>query len=401
MADDNGKTEERTLRRPGHHRPRGSRGGAQAPWHVHRLDRRARPAPPRLGGRRQLGRRGARRPRAPRSTSPSTPTTRSPSSTTAAASPSRCTRRRASRRSRSCSPSCTPAASSATAAATRSPAACTASASRSSTRCPSCSRSRSAATASPGPQEYARGAPQCPLEQGRADEGDRHPITFLPDAEIFEDTELRLGRRSSSACARRRSSPAACASAHRRARRGQAGRVPLRRRHRGLRHAPQREQGADRPQGHLLRGRERRGPGRDRDAVEHDLPGVDPLLRQQHQHARGRLAPLGLPLRADAHDQPLRAQGGPLLKEKDDNLSGEDVREGLTAVISAKLSRPAVRGPDEDQARQPRAWRASSRRSSTRSSPSSSRRTRRRRARSSARPSPPRRRARPRARPAT
>ena len=40
------------------------------------------------------------------------------------------------------------------------------------------------------------------------------------------------------------------------------------------------------------------------------------------------------------------------LKEKDDNLSGEDVREGLTAVISAKLSRPAVRGPDEDQARQ-------------------------------------------------
>ena len=44
------------------------------------------------------------------------------------------------------------------------------------------------------------------------------------------------------------------------------------------------------------------------------------------------------------------------LKEKDDNLSGEDVREGLTAVISAKLARPAVRGPDEDQARQPRAW---------------------------------------------
>ena len=41
------------------------------------------------------------------------------------------------------------------------------------------------------------------------------------------------------------------------------------------------------------------------------------------------------------------------LKEKDENLSGEDIREGLTAVISAKLAGPPVRGSDEDQARQP------------------------------------------------
>src|SRR5918911_313199 len=34
-----------------------------------------------------------------------------------------------------------------------------------------------------------------------------------------------------------------------------------------------------------------------------------------------------------------------LLKEKDDNLSGEDVREGLTAVISAKLSDCSVKDP--------------------------------------------------------
>ncbi|HWT95136.1 MAG TPA: DNA topoisomerase (ATP-hydrolyzing) subunit B [Solirubrobacteraceae bacterium] len=33
-----------------------------------------------------------------------------------------------------------------------------------------------------------------------------------------------------------------------------------------------------------------------------------------------------------------------ILKEKDDNLSGEDVREGLTAVISAKLSEPQFEG---------------------------------------------------------
>ena len=33
-----------------------------------------------------------------------------------------------------------------------------------------------------------------------------------------------------------------------------------------------------------------------------------------------------------------------LLKEKDDNLSGEDVREGLTAVISVKLADPQFEG---------------------------------------------------------
>ena len=62
MAKDKKREDRGRLRRPGHHRARGPRGGAQAARHVHRLDRRARPAPPRLRGRRQLRRRGARRP---------------------------------------------------------------------------------------------------------------------------------------------------------------------------------------------------------------------------------------------------------------------------------------------------------------------------------------------------
>ena len=41
-----------------HPGPRGPRGRPSPPRHVHRLDRRARPASPRLGGRRQLDRRG-------------------------------------------------------------------------------------------------------------------------------------------------------------------------------------------------------------------------------------------------------------------------------------------------------------------------------------------------------
>ena len=43
-----------------------------------------------------------------------------------------------------------------------------------------------------------------------------------------------------------------------------------------------------------------------------------------------------------------------ILKEKDENLTGDDIREGLTAVISDQARRAAVRGPDEDEARQHR-----------------------------------------------
>ena len=74
------------------------------------------------------------------------------------------------------------------------------------------------------------------------------------------------------------------------------------------------------------------------------LPGVGVLVRQQHQHARGRLAPLRLPLGADAHDQQATRASKGILKEKDKNLEGEDIREGLTAVISVKLTDPQFEG---------------------------------------------------------
>ena len=57
---------QRRLQRQGHHRPRGPRGGSPAPRHVHRLDRPARPPPPRLRGGGQLRRRGDRGPLRPR-----------------------------------------------------------------------------------------------------------------------------------------------------------------------------------------------------------------------------------------------------------------------------------------------------------------------------------------------
>ena len=73
---------------------RRSRGGAQATRHVHRLDRRARPAPPGLRGRRQRGRRGAGRVLRHHRRHAARPTAVSASSTTAAASRSTSTRSR-------------------------------------------------------------------------------------------------------------------------------------------------------------------------------------------------------------------------------------------------------------------------------------------------------------------
>ena len=49
------------------------------------------------------------------------------------------------------------------------------------------------------------------------------------------------------------------------------------------------------------------GRGRGRDAVEHLVPGVGVLFRQQRQHPRGRLAPLRFPLGAHVDDQQVRA----------------------------------------------------------------------------------------------
>ena len=75
-------------------------------------------------------------------------------------------------------------------------------------------------------------------------------------------------------------------------------------------------------------------------------------LRQQHQHARGRLAPVGLPLGADAHAQPLRARQGPPQGEGRQPLRRGRAR-GPDRGHLRQAGRPAVRGPDEDQARQP------------------------------------------------
>ena len=190
-----------------------------------------------------------------------------------------------------------PAASSA-ATATRSRAGSTASASRSSTRCRSAWCAEVRRDGKLYRQEFARGVPLGDVEVVGSRERHRHD-DHLPAGR----RDLR-GARPLDADARpappgdRLPDARPADRARRRARGRGSPRVLRRGRDQGLRRLRQRRQGSD-PQAHrLLRGRERRRRSRGRDAVEHVLRRVRVLVREQHQHARGRHPPLRLPRRA-------------------------------------------------------------------------------------------------------
>ena len=157
-------------------------------------------------------------------------------------------------------------------------------------------------------QEYARGVPQGDLAKGEPTKKTGTTITFLPDAEVFETLDFDF------ATLEQRLRETAFLT-------------------RGLRIAIEDERGdarraefqydggiedfvsflnenKDPIQGKVVffAGESERGRGRGRAAVELLLPGVRLLVREQHQHARGRRAPVRLPLRAHPHAQPLRAR---------------------------------------------------------------------------------------------
>ena len=154
-------------------------------------------------------------------------------------------------------------------------------------------------------QSYERGTPTAELKKGGETDQRGTSITFLPDLEIFETIEydrtvleqrfremafLTKGLRSTSAtsaasASRRPSSTTAASST------SSSTCTPRARASRCTRRSSTSRSSSD----------DRRGRGRA--AVEQLLPGGAALVRQQHQHARGRLAPVRLPLGADAHDQ--------------------------------------------------------------------------------------------------
>ena len=80
-----------------------------------------------------------------------------------------------------------------------------------------------------------------------------------------------------------------------------------------------------------------------------DYNETDLHLRQQHQHARRRHPPDRLPLRAHPHASTTMRRKTGLLEEKETNLTGDDVREGLTAIISVKVPNPQFEGQTKDK----------------------------------------------------
>ena len=298
------------LQRQGHHRARGPDRGPQAPRHVHRLDRPPRAAPPGLRGGRQLGRRGDRRPRhqghrhpAPgqqrhgRRRRPRHPGREAPEDAQAGrrGRDDHAPRRRQVRRRRRLQGLGRPA------------------------RRRRLGRQRALGRPQAGglarrprlgaalPARQAQDA----AEEGPRGEEHRHHHHLHARPRDLRGDRVRLPDPRRAPARDRLPHPRPQGRADRRARRRREGGVPVQGRHRGLRQAPERDQGPAAPQDRLLRGRDQGGPGRGRDAVERLLPGVDLLLRQQHQHPRGRHPPLRLPLGADPDPQLRRPQPRP------------------------------------------------------------------------------------------
>ena len=120
--------------------------------------------------------------------------------------------------------------------------------------------------------------------------------------------------------------------------------LPVQGRHRRLREAPQRVEGADLQARRVVRGDARRRP-RSRSRCSGTPATTRASTRSRTTSPRPRA---GCTRRASRRPSPTRSTSTAaprgFLKEKDDNLLGEDIREGLTAIISVKLRNPQFEG---------------------------------------------------------
>ena len=201
-------------------------------------------------------------------------------------------------------------------------------------------------------QSYERGDPTGPLTMGDPTEDTGTIITFLPDGDIFEETDYSFETHRAADARDGVSDARPPDRAHRRARRRRAGRLPVRGWDQRL-HRPREQRQGARAQGRrLLRQRDRRGRGRGRDAVERLVRRVHVLVRQQHQHPRGRYAPLGLQVVAHADAERLRPrQGAP--QGEGGGPHRRRLPRGACGHRLGEAARAAVRGADQDQAREP------------------------------------------------
>ena len=156
------------------------------------------------------------------------------------------------------------------------------------------SRSAATATSARRSTRAARRWPRCTKGEELPTDADRHDDHVPARRRRLRDARLRL-RHARGAPARDGLPDARACEISIVDERGEghSATFQLRGRHRGLRLLPEREQGhRSTARSIFFAGESRGGRGRGRDAVELLLPGLGPLVRQQHQHARGRLAPV-------------------------------------------------------------------------------------------------------------
>ena len=218
------------------------------------------------------------------------------------------------------------------------------------------SRSRSGATARSTAQRYERGdaagaaraRPATPTRRGTK-------ITFKPDAADLRDHRASASTRSSQRLRElsflNRGHPD---HARRRARRQEAP-LPVRGRHRSLRRAPEPEQGRRCTRKPIyVRGRRATASrSRSRCSGTTATPRTSTRFANNINTHDGGTHLIGLQgRRSPARSTTTRRRDGPRSRTSRTSCQGEDIREGLTAVISRQGPEPAVRGPDQDQARQ-------------------------------------------------
>ena len=124
----------------------------------------------------------------------------------------------------------------------------------------------------------------------------------------------------------------------------------LQRRHCGVHQASESRQGGAAREADLLRRRTRTAERRGTVTMEVALQYNDGYsetrlqLRQQHQHRGRRNAPAAASASALTRTINAFGQQAGLFKDVKENLTGDDVREGLTAVVSVKIPQPQFEG---------------------------------------------------------
>jgi DNA gyrase subunit B len=192
-------------------------------------------------------------------------------------------------------------------------------------------------------QEYQRGAPQAPLAKGEASKEHGTTITFRPDAEIFESTDLDF-----SVLEQRLRETAFLTRGLRISITDERGE--------GAKAEFQYEGGIEDFVRYLNANKDsigrkvvyfegESGEGAVEVAMQWNTTYQESVFsfannintHEGGSHMSGFRSALTRTLNRYAREKGL-------LKEKDENLTGEDVREGLTAIISAKLSDPQFEG---------------------------------------------------------